>query len=122
MSKGTYTIKMVDNGNFIRILGLSVSQVYLSSRYLCVLHLLNQTPCHVGVVVSYKTEAAAGSCQRIAHNLGFFYLTVLLKMALKIVVRQLIVQAANEDFVLHATERLLVISFGTLTALTMLVA
>jgi hypothetical protein len=45
-----------------------------------------------------------------------------LKMALKIVVRQLIVQAANKDFVLHATERLLVISFGTLTALTMLVA
>lgn len=50
---------MIDNRNFIRILGLSVSQVYLPSRDLCVLHLLNQTPCHISVIVSHKTEATA---------------------------------------------------------------
>jgi|LakMenE01Jun11ns_1017448.scaffolds.fasta_scaffold9531922_2 hypothetical protein len=43
-------------------------------------------------------------------------------MALEIFVGKLIVQTTNEDFVLHTTERLLVISFVTLAALTMLVA
>jgi hypothetical protein len=90
-SNDTYSVEVVNDGNFVRKLGLGVAEIYLASCDLSVLHLLNQMSSDVLVFVCDKTEATAGPSQWIAHNLSFFNLAPLLKVAREVLVIQLII-------------------------------
>jgi hypothetical protein len=69
-----------------------------------VLHLLNQMPSYVRVLVRDKAEPTAGPSQWVANDLGFLYLAPLLKVALEVFVTQLIIQTSHKDLFLHTTD------------------
>lgn len=56
-----------------------------------VLHLLNQMSRDLWVFVSDEAETSTGPAERVADNLSFFDLSPLLKVALELVVSELVV-------------------------------
>jgi hypothetical protein len=105
-SNDTYSVEVINDGNFVRELGLGIADIYLASSDLSVLHLLNQMSSDFLVFVCNKAEATAGPSQGIAHNLSFFNLAPLLKVAREVFVIQLIIQTSDEDFFLYTTDQL----------------
>lgn len=103
----TYTIKVVNDSNFVRELGFCVAEIYLASCNLRVLHLLNQMSRDLGIFISDKAKAPTGPIERITNNLGFLDLAPLLEVARKIFVTKLIIQPSDKDLLLDTTNRLI---------------
>lgn len=83
----------------VRNLQVGSSHVYSPTIKGCHLDLGDQMNCNVFVNIPNKAEAPTRFSQRIADDLGFFDLAILLKVLLEALVGQLVVQATYEHLV-----------------------